>query len=118
MDLLDRRLRRRWTLSCSVLLIALTTSVVFVVVMVVESATELRLLTLATASDQQQQQLRPLQDVVGRNTTHQPAAAYGYSVLIISYHKTGVSSKCVFIHSVSLLVVGLWSLSLLDRLYF
>jgi hypothetical protein len=98
----------------------LTTSVVFVVVvMMVESATELRLLTLAAASDhQQQQQLRPLQDVVGQNTTHLPAAAYGYSVLIISYHKTGVSSKCVFFHTVSFLVVGLWSISLLGSSLF
>ena len=68
---------------------ALTASVV---VVMMDSATELRLLTLAAASDQQQLLLQE----VGQST-HQPAAYYGYSVLIISYHKTGVSSKCVFV---------------------
>lgn len=81
MDLLERRIRRRWTSRCvSVFLAAMAAVVIIMTIM--DSAAELS----AAASDQQPQRK------FNQHQYNPQPVAYDYSVLIISYHKTGVSS--------------------------
>jgi hypothetical protein len=74
-------------LNCVVIMSAMTSIIMIMAIM--ESAAELRLLTRSSSAAAASDQLHL------RDDNHRP---YSYSVLIISYHKTGVSSYMHFLH--------------------